>query len=50
VAIFTETDAALAGVAICGGATRDLGGNGIVPTAAEVIDALGGIYLASPRC
>jgi len=50
VAIFTETDAALAGVAICGGATRDLGGNGVVPTAAEVIDALGEIYLASPRC
>jgi heptosyltransferase-1 len=50
VAIFTETDAALAGVAICGGATRDLGGSGAVPTASEVIDALGELYLVSPRC
>ncbi|HEY7903425.1 MAG TPA: lipopolysaccharide heptosyltransferase I [Casimicrobiaceae bacterium] len=50
IALFTETDAALAGVAICGGAARDLGGNGIVPGKDDVIDALGDLYRLAPRC
>jgi heptosyltransferase-1 len=50
IALFTETDAALAGVAICGSAARDLGGNGVVPRLDEVIDAVGDVYRNAPRC
>jgi heptosyltransferase I len=50
IALFTETDAALAGVAICEGDTRDLGGNGVVPQVAEVIDTLGDVWRRIPRC
>ncbi len=50
VALFTETDAALAGVAVCGAPSQDLGGNGVVPSLAEAVDALGVIWRATPRC
>lgn len=50
VALFTETDAALAGVSICGDSAQDLGGNGVVPQVGEVIDALGSIWRHTPRC
>ncbi|SRR6266511_1999177 len=50
VALFTSTDPALAGVAIAGVHTRDLGGNGLVPSVADVQGALGELMRASPRC
>ena len=50
IALFTETDAKLAGVAICGGDSHDLGGNGVVPRLDEVVDTLGAIYRNVPRC
>ncbi|MEP7061390.1 MAG: lipopolysaccharide heptosyltransferase I [Betaproteobacteria bacterium] len=50
IALFTETDARLAGVAICGGDAHDLGGDGAVPRVDDVVDALGDIYRNLPRC
>ncbi|MEO6747966.1 MAG: lipopolysaccharide heptosyltransferase I [Casimicrobiaceae bacterium] len=50
IALFTETDPALAGVAICGGDARDLGGNGVVPLLGEVVDAVGDVYRKLPSC
>jgi heptosyltransferase-1 len=50
VALFTSTDAALAGVAVAGAHARDLGGNGVVPSPAEVRRALGELMRAAPRC
>jgi heptosyltransferase-1 len=50
VAIFTDTDARLAGVAICGDHARDLGGNGHIPTVANVEDALGLLQRQHPSC
>lgn len=50
VALFTTTDAALAGVARDGGHALDLGGNGVVPTVADVVAAVGGLLRAAPRC
>jgi len=50
VAIFTETDPAGAGVAIAGVHARDLGGNGVVPTLADVQAAAGALLRAAPRC
>ncbi|MEO8848253.1 MAG: lipopolysaccharide heptosyltransferase I [Casimicrobiaceae bacterium] len=50
IALFTDTDPGLAGVAICGGDARDLGGKGNVPTLAEVVDAVGDAYRRIPRC
>lgn len=50
IALFTVTDAALAGVSICGGDAHDLGGNGVVPRLADVIDTLGDVYRNVPRC
>ena len=50
IALFTDTDPALAGVAICGGETRDLGGNGVVSARDVVTDALGDVYRTVPRC
>ncbi len=50
IALFTQTDPALAGVAICGGEAHDLGGNGVVPPLDAVIDAAGDVYRRLPRC
>jgi heptosyltransferase-1 len=50
VAIFTTTDAMLAGVARTGPHARDLGGNGHVPTFAEVTGATGALLRTAPRC
>jgi heptosyltransferase-1 len=50
VAVFTDTDAALAGVAICGEHAQDVGGNGDVPTVAAVEDALGRLQQLHPSC
>ena len=48
VAIFTATDARLAGVARASRLARDLGGIGTVPTPAEVIAAAGALVRAAP--
>jgi heptosyltransferase-1 len=50
VALFTETDPAGAGVAIAGAHARDLGGNGSVPTLADVQAVAGTLLRAAPRC
>ena len=50
VAIFTDTDANLAGVAVCGDHARDLGGNGRIPAVADVEDALGHLQRQHPSC
>jgi heptosyltransferase-1 len=50
VAIFTATDPAGAGVAVAGAHARDLGGNGVVPSAADVQTAAGALLRAGPRC
>lgn len=50
VAIFTTTDASLAGVAGDGGHAIDLGGNGVVPGVADVVTAVGALLRAAPRC
>jgi heptosyltransferase-1 len=50
VALFTTTDAALAGVARTGRHARDIGGNGHVPSLAEAIAATGAILRDTPRC
>lgn len=49
-ALFTTTDAALAGVAIAGDHARDLGGNGVVPTLDAARAALGELMKRAPRC
>ncbi len=50
VAIFTETDPVTAGVAIAGPHAIDLGGNGVVPSVADVRSAAGALLAAAPRC
>jgi len=50
VAIFTATDAALAGVARSGAHALDLGGNGRVPTLDDAIAASGRVLRGAPRC
>jgi lipopolysaccharide heptosyltransferase I len=50
VAIFTATDPRLAGVARASPLARDLGGNGIAPTPAQVIAALGPLVRTIPSC
>ncbi len=50
VAIFTTTDASLAGVARTGTHAVDLGGNGRVPTLEDVIGAAGRATRDAPRC
>ncbi|MFO1413421.1 MAG: lipopolysaccharide heptosyltransferase I [Burkholderiales bacterium] len=50
VALFTTTDATLAGVARVGAHARDLGGNGVVPAVADAIEAVGALLRAAPRC
>lgn len=49
-ALFTVTDAALAGAAVAGTHARDLGGNGAVPTVDEARAALGALVRDSARC
>ena len=49
-ALFTTTDAVLAGVAIAGDHARDLGGNGIVPSLDAARAALGELMKRAPRC
>ncbi|HVO90424.1 MAG TPA: lipopolysaccharide heptosyltransferase I [Casimicrobiaceae bacterium] len=48
-AVFTSTDAAQAGVAVTGNGI-DLGGNGMVPSVADVIAAGGRLLSTQPRC
>lgn len=50
IAIFTTTDAKLAGVSIAGLHATDLGGNGDVPPAESVISAVAALLRTSPRC
>ncbi|HZQ62151.1 MAG TPA: lipopolysaccharide heptosyltransferase I [Casimicrobiaceae bacterium] len=50
VAIFTTTDARLAGVSLAGPHAIDLGGNGDIPAADDVISAVGRLFAAAPRC
>ncbi len=49
-ALFTDTDPALAGVAICGAHARDLGGNGRTPPTDEALATVGALLQATPRC
>jgi heptosyltransferase-1 len=50
VAVFTATEPRLAGVARTGDHAVDVGGNGIVPTLADVIAAVGTVMRRAPRC
>jgi heptosyltransferase-1 len=50
VAIFTSTDPRLAGVACAGPYARDAGGNGRVPSLADVVDLCGQLLRQAPRC
>lgn len=50
VAIFTTTDARLAGVSIAGPHATDLGGKGHVPTPDAVMHAVGVLLRDAPRC
>jgi heptosyltransferase-1 len=50
VAVFTETDASGAGVAIAGRHARDVGGNGRTPPLDEVLGAAGEVSRHAPRC
>jgi heptosyltransferase-1 len=49
-ALFTTTDASLAGVSVAGPHARDVGGNGVVPGVDDVRAALGDLLKAAPRC
>jgi heptosyltransferase-1 len=50
IALFVATDPHLAGVARASMRARDLGGNGTVPPAADVIAAAGELLRAAPGC
>jgi heptosyltransferase-1 len=50
VAVFTTTDATLAGVAAAGSHALDIGGNGKVPSLAEAIASMGRVMRDAPRC
>ena len=50
VAVFTTTDATLAGVARTGSHAMDVGGNGTIPAFDEVAAALGHVLRDTPRC
>jgi len=50
VAIFTSTDATLAGVSAAGTHAVDAGGNGDVPSLATVIERAGRVLRDAPRC
>ncbi len=49
VAIFTATDPRLAGVACAGSHARDAGGNGLVPSLADIVDACAQLIRRAPR-
>lgn len=49
-ALFTVTDAALAGTSVAGAHARDLGGRGVVPDVDDARAALGELLRAAPRC
>ena len=49
-ALFTTTDAALAGTSVAGPHARDLGGRGASPTVGEARAALGGMLRRAPGC
>ena len=50
VAIFTSTDPRLAGVSCAGVHARDAGGNGVVPSLADIVDLCGQLLRQAPRC
>jgi heptosyltransferase-1 len=50
VAIFTSTDATLAGVAAAGTHALDVGGNGKVPSLEQVTEGAGRVLRDAPRC
>jgi heptosyltransferase I len=50
VAIFTSTDARLAGVACAGPHARDAGGNGVVPSFADIVHLCAQLLRNAPRC
>ncbi|HVF63249.1 MAG TPA: lipopolysaccharide heptosyltransferase I [Casimicrobiaceae bacterium] len=50
IALFTSTDPAGAGVAIAGSHTRDLGGNGTVPSFDDVRTAMADLIARTSRC
>jgi heptosyltransferase-1 len=50
VAIFTSTDPHLAGVSCAGVHARDAGGNGVVPSLADIVDLCGQLLRQAPRC
>jgi len=50
VAIFTTTDATLAGVAAAGTHAVDIGGNGNVPALDDAIEGTGRVLRGAPRC
>ncbi|MCC6194993.1 MAG: lipopolysaccharide heptosyltransferase I [Burkholderiales bacterium] len=50
VALFTATDAALAGVARVGAHARDVGGNGRIPALDDAIAAVAAVTRDTPRC
>ncbi|MEO8347251.1 MAG: lipopolysaccharide heptosyltransferase I [Betaproteobacteria bacterium] len=50
VSIFTTTDPRLAGVARAGPHARDAGGNGAVPSLADIVDLCGQLMRQAPRC
>jgi heptosyltransferase-1 len=49
-ALFTVTEADLAGVAVAGAHARDLGGRGMIPTVEAARAALGELLRDAPRC
>ncbi len=49
VAIFTATDPRLAGVACAGSHARDAGGDGLVPSLADIVDACAQLVRRAPR-
>jgi heptosyltransferase-1 len=50
VAIFTSTDPRLAGVSCAGAHARDAGGNGLVPSLADIVDLCAQLLRQAPRC
>jgi heptosyltransferase-1 len=50
VSLFVATDPRLAGVERASATARDLGGVGVVPAPAAVLDAAGALMCAAPRC
>lgn len=50
VAIFTATDPGLAGVRCAGSHARDVGGNGVVPALADIVEHCAQLLRQAPRC